>query len=42
MADFIDTVIETPRWREGSEPRLNIVVESGHPNGSDLEDLSST
>jgi hypothetical protein len=36
MADFIDTAIQTPHWRERSEPRLNIVVESGHPNGPDL------
>jgi hypothetical protein len=37
MADFLDTVIQTSHWRERpSEPRLNIVVESGHPNGPDL------
>ena len=36
MADFLDTVLQTPRWRDGMEPRLNIVVESGHTNGPDL------
>ena len=36
MADFIDTVIQIRHWRERPEPRLNIVVESGHPNAPDL------
>jgi hypothetical protein len=36
MADFIDTVLQTPHWREGAEPRLHVVVEAGHPNAPDL------
>lgn len=37
MADFIDTVLQTPHWRErAAEPRLHVVVESGHPNAPDL------
>lgn len=36
MADFLDTVIQTPHWRDQPEPRLNLVVECGHPNAPDL------
>jgi hypothetical protein len=35
MADAIDGVLSIGRLRQGSEPRLNVVLESGHPNAGD-------
>ena len=35
--DFIYTVLQTAHWREReAEPRMRIVVESGHTNAPDL------
>jgi hypothetical protein len=36
MADAIDGVLSVGRLRHGSEPRLNVVLESGHKNAGDV------
>jgi len=35
MASVIHAVLATPAWRSREEPRLNIVLEAGHPNAPD-------
>jgi hypothetical protein len=36
MADAIDGVLSVGRLRHGSEPRLDVVLESGHKNAGDV------
>jgi hypothetical protein len=36
MADALDGVLSIDRLRKRSEPRLNVVLESGHPNSGDV------
>jgi hypothetical protein len=36
MADAIDGVLSVGRLSRGSEPRLNVVLESGHKNAGDV------
>jgi hypothetical protein len=36
MADAIDGILTIDRLRHGSEPRLNFVLETGHPNAGDV------
>jgi hypothetical protein len=35
MSSAVDSALAVPRWRDGAEPRLKIVLESGHKNAPD-------
>jgi hypothetical protein len=36
MSQILETVFQTPRWADGKEPSLHVVVESGHANAKDI------